>query len=276
MDRTKQVLAAAAAAMMIAGAAESRAALPAAELTYVDLADLSLTAPVVAHVRLKRAVALKPAEAPNVRSGWTRFYIQAEVVSLLRGAEGLPTEVSYLADVRNVGPKPAKLARKSEYLVLAGAVPGRPAELRLVAPDAQLPFTPQRAETIRGILREAASANAAPRITGIGRAFHVPGALPGESETQFFLQTADGRPVSLSVLRRPGESPDWSVALSEITDDSAAAPAPNSLLWYRLACTLPRSIPEQSYADAPESGDSIKADYALVIERLGPCVRSRA
>ena len=276
MGRMKQVLAAAAAATLVAAPAESRAASPAAELTYVDLADLSLAAPVVAHVRLKRAVALKPAEAPNVRSGRTRFYIQAELLSLLRGAEGLPTEVSYLADVPNVGAKPAKLARKSEYLVLAAAVPGRPGELRLVAPDAQLPFTPQRAETIRGILREAASANAAPRITGIGRAFHVPGALPGESETQFFLQTADGRPVSLSVLRRPGESPDWSVALSEITDNAAAAPAPNSLLWYRLACTLPKSIPEQSYADAPESGDSIKADYALVIDRLGPCVRSRA
>ena len=276
MVRMNRVLAAAAAAFLIAAAAESQPATPPADLTYVDLADLALAAPLAAHVRVKRAVALKPGEAGNGRAGWTRFYVQAELVSLLRGAQGLPTEVSYLADVPNAGSKPPKLARKSEYILLAQPVPGRPGELRLVAPDAQLPFTPARANLLRGILREAAAADAPPRITGIGRAFHVPGALPGESETQFFLQTADGRPVSLSVLRRPGETPSWSVALSEITDDSAAAPTANSLLWYRLACTLPRTIPEQSYADAPENGEAIKADYALVIERLGTCVRSSA
>ena len=72
---------------------------------------------------------------------------------------------------------------------------------------------PATAERLRAIVREARAADAPPRITGIGRAFHVPGSLPGESETQIFLQTADSRPISLSVLRRPGEQPRWSVAL---------------------------------------------------------------
>lgn len=275
MGGINQVLAVAAAALLFGAAAESRAAAAPADLTYVDLADLALTAPLAAHVRLKRAVALKPAEAPNLKPGWTRFYVEAELVSLLRGAEGLPTKVSYLADLPNVGGKAPKLAKKSEYILLAQAVPGRPGELRLVAPDAQLPFTAERANMLRGILRQASAADAPPRITGIGRAFHVPGAIPGESETQFFLQTADGRPVSLSVLRRPGETPSWSVALSEITDDAAAAPAPNSLLWYRLACTLPKALPATSYADAPEHAEAIRSDYSLIVERLGACVRGR-
>jgi hypothetical protein len=90
---------------------------------------------------------------------------------------------------------------------------------------------------------------AAPRITGIGRAFHVPGNLPGESETQIFLQTADSRPVSLSVLRRPGETPRWAVALSEIVDEAAVPPAPGTLLWYRLACTLPRACRRRASGD---------------------------
>jgi hypothetical protein len=145
-----------------------------------------------------------------------------------------------------------------------------------VAPDAQLPFTPERAERIRAVLREAAAADAPPRITGIGKAFHVPGSLPGESETQIFLQTANGRPVSLSVLRRPGETPRWAVALSEMVDDAAAPPQPESLLWYRLACGLPRALPPQSLADAePEAAAAIQADYRLVLDRLGPCARSR-
>jgi hypothetical protein len=160
--------------------------------------------------------------------------------------------------------------------VLAQTVPGRPGELRLVAPDAQLSFTPALAEQLRSILREASAAAAPPRITGIGKAFHVRGSLPGESETQIFLQTADERPVSLSVIRRPGETPRWAVALSEIVDDAALPPQQNSLLWYRLACSLPRAIPAQSLADAePGEAAAIQADYRLVMAGLGSCARSR-
>jgi hypothetical protein len=270
------VFAAAAALLLVATAADSQGPAAAMSPTYADLADLSLTAPIAAHVRLKRAVALKPAEAPNVAPGRTRFYVVADVVSLIRGAEGLPAQVSYLADVPQAGGKPPKLAKKSEYILLARTVPGRTGELQLVSPDAQLPFTAERAATMRSILRQAAAADAPPRITGIGRAFHVPGTIPGESETQIFLQTADGRPVSLSVLRRPGQAPRWAVALSEVTDDAAAPPAPNSLLWYRLACALPKTIPAQSHADAPDQAQAIRADYEVVIQGLGPCARTRA
>jgi hypothetical protein len=245
--------------------------------SYADVADLSLAAPVAAHVRLLRAAALKAADAGSVAPGLSRHYVEADVVSLIKGAQGIPARVSYLADLP-LGPngKPVKLAKKSEYIILAQAVPGRPGELRLVAPDAQLAFTPALAEQVRAILREASTSAAPPRITGIGKAFHVRGSLPGESETQIFLQTADERPVSLSVIRRPGETPRWAVALSEIVDDAAIPPQPNTLLWYRLACTLPRALPAQSFADAtPEEANGIRADYRLVIERLGACIRNR-
>lgn len=245
--------------------------------SYADLADLSISAPVAAHVRLVRAVPLKAAEAGPVASGFSRHYVEADVLSLIKGAQGLPARVSYLADLPlTANGKPLKLLKKSEFIVLAQTVPGRAGELRLVAPDAQLAFTPSLAEQLRSILRQASAADAPPRITGIGKAFHVRGSLPGESETQIFLQTADERPVSLSVIRRPGETPRWAVALSEIVDDAATPPQPNSLLWYRLACTLPRALPAQSLADAaPDEAAAVRADYALVIERLGACVRTR-
>jgi hypothetical protein len=263
-------------ASLIAGAApDSQRVLAPEGITYADLADLALAAPVAAHVRLKRAVALQAGDAANVPPGRTRFYVVAEVVALIRSAEGLPREVSYLADVPTVAGKPARLARKAEYIVLARPVTGRPGELQLVSPNAQLPFTAERANMIRSIMREAAAADAAPKIVGVGRAFHVPGTIPGESETQIFLQTADGRPVSLSVLRRPGAAPQWAVSLSEVTDDAAAPPSPNSLLWYRLACFLPPAVPAESYADAPETAEAVRADYKVVIDGLGPCARGR-
>jgi hypothetical protein len=48
------------------------------------------------------------------------------------------------------------------------------------------------------------------------------------------------------------------------------------LLWYRLACTLPATLPPQSLAEAgPEGANAIRADYRLVVQQLGPCVRMR-
>lgn len=246
--------------------------------TYADLADLGLAAPVAAHVRIAKAVAVKGAQAAGVRPGFARFYVEADLVTLIRGAQGLPARVAYVVDLPlDAKGKPPKMRKKSEYILLASLVPGRPGELRLIAPDAQIAWTAQRAETLRAIFREASAADAAPRITGIGRAFHAPGSIPGESETQIFLQTQSQRPVSLTILRRPGQTPHWSVSLSEIVDDAAEAPRPNSLLWYRLACTLPASLPPQSLAESEaEHVQAIRADYRVVLQGLGPCARSRS
>ena len=246
-------------------------------MTYADLADLALAAPVAAHVRVRRADALSSREATSVPAGHRRFLIEADLVALIRGADGLPGRVRYLVDLPNdPRGRAARVRRGTEYLLLAAPVPGRAGELRLTARDAQLPFSAESATRLRAILREASAAGAPPRITGIGRAFHVPGSLPGESETQIFLQTADNRPISINVLRRPGEQPRWAAAIGEMVDEAAATPGPESLLWYRLACTLPAALPGASVNEASASeAAAIRADYRLVIERLGPCVRNR-
>jgi hypothetical protein len=246
-------------------------------LTYADMADLALAAPVVAHVRLARATTLKPEQATGVRAGFARVYIEAEIVTLIRSAEGLPSRVRYVADFkRDPKGKVPKPRKGSEFLVFARPVTGRADEIQLAAPDAQVAYDSGRADQVRAILREAGGAGAAPQITGIGRAFHVPGAIPGESETQIFLRTAADQPVSVSVLRRPGQTPFWAVALSEIVDDAASAPARDTLLWYRLACTLPRALPAQSVAEADaEAAAAIRADYGFVLDQLGSCARTR-
>jgi len=269
--------AAIAALIAVAAAPAESQVPPAAGPTYADLADLALAAPVAAQVRIAGATPLKAERAPGLKPGMARFYVEAALVSLIRAPQSLPARLSYLVDrpLDSKGKAP-RLRKGSEFLLLAAPVASRPGELRLIAPDAQIAFTPERAATLRSILREASSASAPPRIAGIGRAFHVPGAIRGESETQIFLQTAGGTPVSLTVLRRPGETPQWAVALSEIVDEAAEPPAPGTLLWYRLACGLPSALPRQSLAEADgEGAAAIQADYRLVLERLGPCVRTR-
>lgn len=246
-------------------------------LAYADLADLAVAAPIAAHVRIARVERLREAEAPTAPPGHRRFLVDADIVALIRGPGGLPARVRYLVDLPNDSRgRPAELRRRSEWLILGSQSPVRPTELRLTARDAQLPYTPETAARLRAILREASGPDAPPRITGIGRAFHVPGALPGESETQFFLQAEGNRPISISVLRRPNEAPRWAVSLTEVIDDAAPSPTRDTLLWYRLACSLPARLPRQSLSEAsPEEVPAIEADYGLVMESLGRCVRNR-
>lgn len=245
--------------------------------TFADLADLALPAPVAAHVRLRRALALRPAEAPGVASGFTRFHMEVEVVALIRGPAGLPTQVRYLVDLpADSRGRPARPARRSEWLIFARTVPGRPGELQLAAPDAQLAFTAELGARSRAILRAALAADAPPALIGIGRSFHVPGSLAGTSETQIFLQTAQNQPISITVARQAGAPPRWFVSTSEFVDAGATQPRRDTLLWYRLACFLPAQLPPASYADAREHRAAIVADYGMVREGLGACPRLRS
>lgn len=249
----------------------------ASDLSYADMADLAVEAPVVAHVRITEAILLKGDNAARVPPGKARYYVEADVVSLIRAPRSMAAELRYLVDLPlDASGRAPRLRKKTEHLLFGAPVEGRPGELRLIAPDAQIEWTPRRAELTRTILQEAAGPDAAPRLVGIGRAFHVPGTLPGESETQLFLLAADGDPVSLTVLRRPGQRPRWAIATGEIIDESAQAPARDTLLWYRLACGLPRALPPRSLAESgPDQAAAIREDYAFVLAELGPCVRTR-
>ncbi len=243
---------------------------------YADLADLALSAPVIADVTIRSATAIKGAEAAGVAPGHQRSYVEADVGALIRGAGGLPTRVGYLFDAATDARGRAPRLKKMRVLIYARRVPGAADQLQLVAPDAQLDWTPDTEQRSRAIARDALSPDAPPVITGVGNAFYVPGSLPGEGETQIFLTTANNRPVSLSVLRRPGEERRYAVALSEIVDESAAPPARDTLLWYRLACALPASLPDHSTASlSPENAQAAREDYRFVLQKLGPCGRER-
>jgi len=245
-------------------------------MPYADVADLVLAAPVIADATVRSTTRLKGVDAAGVAPGLQRLYVEADVAALLRGPGELPPRIGYLLDVTPDARGRLPKLKKARVLLFARPVAGMPGQLQLVAPDAQANWSAALDSRVRQVASDLVAAAAPPAITGIGNAFHVAGALPGEGETQVFLQTADGRPVSLSVLRRPGEQPRWAVALSEIVDEAAGPPARDTLLWYRLACGLPRALPPRSTA-ALEAADaeSARADYQLVLAALGPCTRSR-
>lgn len=258
-------------------AQKTAAPAPAATLTYADAADLALAAPIVAELRIRKAESLKGVLAPGLAPGQRRYLIEADVMALIRGAQGLPPRISYIVDLKPLANGRWPKLSKAQFLVFAMSVPGRPAEIRLVAPDAHQPATPALGVLVRRILAEASDiASAPPPIVGVGQAFHVPGTLPGEGETQIFLTSRDGRPVSLSIWRQQGEVPRWAMSLGEIVDEGAGPPNRDTLAWYRLACTLPARLPDRSVSElSPAEAQIAGEDYAIVMAGLGPCPRSR-
>lgn len=243
--------------------------------TYADLVTLIERSDVVADVEAASAVRIKGADASTVPAGFQRFYIEGRLLALLGGKKGLPGGISWLADVPLGPANRAPKLKKARLLIFADTVTGRPGEVRLATRYGQMPWSAEMDGRARAILRELTAPDAPPVITQVGDAFYVPGSLPGESETQIFLRTRDNRPVSLAVLRRPEQAPRWVVALGELVDESAAPPEPDSLLWYRLACSLPPELPEESTADlTPEAAQAARADYRIVIDGLRPCTRN--
>jgi len=64
------------------------------------------------------------------------------------------------------------------------------------------------------------------------------------------------------------------VSWGEIIDSAARPPQPETLRWYRLACSLPAQLPSSAnLAREPEARRLAAGDYAFVREALGPCAR---
>ena len=246
------------------------------ELSYADLVDLAERSPIIAEAQVTGVTQLPPDRAGGAPIGFRRVYVEATVANLIRGEGGISPIVTYLLDtpVDSRG----KIAKLKKLPVLLFARPGgRPGQIQLVARDAQQRSTPALAARTRGVVGELLSQKPAPTIIGLGDAFHVAGTIAGEGETQIFLKTPTGDPVSLSVIRRPGQQPVWAVALGEIVDEAARPPERDTLLWYRLACGLPAALPPASVRTlAVQDAEAARADYRFVLQSLGPCMRTRA
>jgi hypothetical protein len=252
--------------------AQSRVQTAAPPPAYAPIATQVVGAPLIVDAKIRTSSRLKPAESPGLAAGRVRFYIEADVLALIRGTTAMPTRISYVADIALDSRGKAPKLNKQRVLLFARPVAGRADQIQLVTLDSQMAWTPALDSRVRGITRELLAPNAPPAITGIGNAFHVPGSLPGEGETQIFLQTPTGDPVSLQILRRPGEQPRWGVSLGDIVDDSAGSPQRDTLLWYRLACGLPRALPAGTLeSDDAQSAAIAQEDYATVLRDLGPC-----
>jgi len=243
--------------------------------TYADFAALAEQADVVAVVEVRDQAQVEPERAPGLAPGQARLYLEGRTQALLAGRAALGESLAYLADVPLGAKGRAPKLRKQRFIVFADAVPGRPGTLSLVAPGAQVPATPETEQLARTVIAALAGSEL-PSVTGIREAMSVAGNLSGESETQLFLETATGTPVSLTVIRRPGMEPQWGVSWSEIVDQAAKAPAPETIEWYRLACFLPPQLPQDAFLQDDRAARArADADYAFIVEQLGGCPRIR-
>lgn len=246
------------------------------EPTYADLVDMSDSAPLVLKAQIRSQSTVEPERSPGLRPGWARLYVRAAVEALLFGKTAVGDAQAYLVDVPlDARGKPPKLT-KTSVLLFARAVPNHPDELQLVTPDAQIPSTPARDAQVRAIIGELLTPGAPGPIGSVREAINVPGDLAGEGETQLFLTTKDGAPIAITVTRKTGEPPRWSVSFSEVVETDAKPPAPETLAWYRLACFLPRRLPPTANVSEGESArQQAEADYQFVLQELGSCKRTR-
>lgn len=271
------VLAIAAIAAPLAAADSPQNAQPAsARLSYADIADLADGAPMIIRVQPRKIVAVEPERARGVRPGSGRFYVEAKTEGIIAGTQPLGEALRYLVDLPlDAKGKPPALKKKSVVL-FARTVASRPGELQLVRPDAQLLWDPALDTRLRGVIKELYSPAAPQRVTGVREAIHVPGNLAGEGETQLFLSTSNNEPAAITVTRQPGQAPRWSVSFSEVVAADTAAPGADTLAWYRLACSLPNTLPSgANISSTASSRATAVADYRFVLDQLGSCLRTR-
>ena len=246
------------------------------QMTYADIVDLADKSPLVLRAKIRDQATVEPERSPGLAPGHVRLYVEAETTALIAGNVPVGESLRYLVDLPLDEKGKAPKLKKQDVVLFARTVPGRPAEIQLVEADAQFPYSDAFADSLRSVLASLLAPSAPPRVTGVRDALAVEGTLVGESETQLFLDTENDGPVSVTVVRRPNQAPRWGVSWTEIVDQAARPPRRDTLEWYRLACFLPSGLPgEANISRDPRARELAEQDYALVIEQLGACPRTR-
>lgn len=260
-------------AILLAALSASQAVAQLPQPGLADLADLSLSASSVIRATIDDAREVKSDRAPGLAPGFRRFLVHAEVEGVLAAPRSVPGEIRYLVDLPETGRGRAPRIEGDEVLLFLGPEE-RPGEFRLAHKFGQQDWTPAREADVRLLLRDRAALRGIDtQRAEITSAFHVPGSLEGESESQIFLRGADGRPLSLVVLRRPGAEPHVTVATGDIIDPNAAPPEQGSLAALALSCSLPAELPTSILSDAAHA-EALRDDFAAVKSALGTCDRN--
>ncbi len=260
----------------VAGAQAPTPAPPLPAYTYADVADHAVAAATIIDVRIRRIREVEAARATGIAPGNVRLYIEGDVQGALFGRDPVARRVAWLVDLPRDSRGRAPTVARQRVLLFARPVTVAN-QLVLVSPRAMVPWDAAVEAHARALAAELARGSVPPAITGVGQAFHVAGTVAGEGESQIFLTTASGSPISLTVLRRPGQQRAWAAAFGEIVDEAAAPPRPGTIGHYRLACGLPAILPRAALADAtPAEAATATDDYAFVRSRVGPCIRGTA
>jgi hypothetical protein len=261
--------------VLAAPAAPITYAVPAETASYADIADLVVIAPVIIDAKIRNVKKVPAEQALGVPVNMQRLLVEADVQALIRGTGGITPRVRFVLDL-------AKDARgklpslNKQRLFLMAQYTNVPGNIKLARPDALIQWSAGNDALLRAITKEAVQIDAPAQITGIGNAFHNPGTLLGDGETQIFLKTANNQPMALTVLSQQAVGKRWSVSTSELIDETSSAPKRDTLLWYRLACGLPKRIADAAFeTDDAKNRSAAQADYVFVLKSLGPCGRQR-
>ena len=243
---------------------------------YADVADLVTIAPMIVDAKVRKVTKLPPEQAVGVPASLQRTVVDADVLTLIRGTSGVAGQIRFTLDIPKDSRGKIPSLKKQRFFFLGSQVTNRPGILRLARPDAMITYSPANDTLLRSITKEAVMLDAPQKITGITSAFHSAGTVIGEGETQIFLRTENGQPFSMSVSSKMGQPKRWSVSTSELIEENASTPKKFTLLWYRLACGLPRQLPSNLVQSGEGAGAArAQADYSYVINALGPCGRLR-
>lgn len=243
----------------------------AAEPGWSDLADLVLASPAIVVATIADARRLSSRDAPDVAPGEVRVLVRAGLTAALRAPDLLPARAEWQWQGAPAARGRPPFARGDRVIAFLQPVPGGGTDLqryRLVSAQAQLAWTPEREAAVRAILVEAVDQRREGLlVTGISDAFRTEGDVAGNSESQFFLSTRSGRPLTLTVTRAPGSEPQVRLATGDLIDRGQPV-APRTLPWHALACGLPDQLPA-NLAEKP----GLAEDYAFARQSLGPCGR---
>lgn len=235
---------------------------PGLPVHYADLVELTQQAPVILRGQIIESARLKGEDAADNPPPGVRRLVTLRASAVLKATDITPQDVKYLVDwVPADGGTEAPPLRGAQVLVFLRPSPTRDDFYSLVQRNGQIGATSQAEAEIRAVLGD----GQAPYLRSLSIT-GVAGAFDWGDRVQFLLDSSDRQRLSLDAR------PDGALTLvfDEATGEQASV-APRTLLWYKLACTLPAKLPPAIVRDYATKTFKPAQAYGALLNTLGPC-----
>jgi hypothetical protein len=251
------------------------AAVAAPAPSYASLARLTLAAPVIVRAQVRKPGLFSRPQVTQLPNGRLRVVMEADLQSVIQAPLAIRTPIQFVWEGQGDAKGRAPDLSRQTFLMFLNRPATAAEPFTLVRASGLAPWSEPAEATVRRIIGEALQSPSIAKLqlSGVREIMALDADPPYAASYQLLLDGRSGEAVALQLDQHPQAQRDRVQVSFDDTMVAAQAVQRDTLLWYAIACTLPRQSADRIAAAAavPDQAGAAASAYARLVNALGTC-----